>query len=356
MVSVDSSVLFVPLRSNAAQLVAGAPVAAIRRKLKYASLVYDELWLENGTIRIQAGQGGSSTFDTGEEAFQTVAERRAGMKGGFQLAVGLESTPGVAAPAESMRTVMASPTATIAWRPTLIPFDVELPVTCDWVRWIDTMRSSEVSKLASSWSLRDRSNDALLSAVPDSFTRSLIIDHTNFDLARAALNGVPAMQDATHRQVLSARLDSTTTWRPTGFAVPVLAPRVGYLAWSEIAKLRADRAIRYYRGAMHDLEMEALEVCADGEDVERVLNVLLQKRLAKLAEPPRGAGSVLFNGAVSFFVGAGIGAATAGWSGSSAICGGAALGTVFDVGLESVHMARARAARSWVSLHQKLSE
>ncbi len=72
--------------------------------------------------------------DTGEEAFQTVAERRAGMKGGFQLAVGLGHSGTASIPAESMRTVMASPTATIAWRPTLIPFDVELPVTCDWVR------------------------------------------------------------------------------------------------------------------------------------------------------------------------------------------------------------------------------
>ena len=51
-----------PLRSNAKALVAGAPVAALRRRLKYASVFQDQLFLESGVLQIEAGEGGSSIF------------------------------------------------------------------------------------------------------------------------------------------------------------------------------------------------------------------------------------------------------------------------------------------------------
>ena len=41
----NESVLVVPLRSNASTLLAGAPIAAMRRRLKFASLFYDRLFL-----------------------------------------------------------------------------------------------------------------------------------------------------------------------------------------------------------------------------------------------------------------------------------------------------------------------
>jgi hypothetical protein len=355
MADSDERQLFVPLRSNASQLVAGAQVEAIRRKLKYASVAYDGLLFEDGALRIAAGEGGSSTFPVPDRRFQPVFDRRVGMRSGFSIAVGAEETPGVPAPSGAMRTVAMSPTAAISWTPTLIPFEDELPATCDWVTWVSTARSFEVSKLASSWSFRDRNNDALLSAVPVSFARSLIIDHANTDLALAALNGVAVMQDATHRQVVSSRLDSATTWQPVGFAVPLLAPQVGTLSWPEIASLRADKAMRDYRSMLRELEAEALQQAVTDQDVERTVNVLLHKRLLKLAEPPRGSISALFNGVVSFFVGSGIGAITTGWTGPVGILGGAALGTAVDVGRMALDRSRARSARRWVSLHQRLA-
>lgn len=355
MADADQRLLFVPLRSNASQLVAGAPAEAVRRKLKYASVTYDGLLFENGAVRIEAGEGGSSAFTGVDTAFQSAFERRVGMQSGFAITVGLEETPGAQPAAEAMRTVVASTTAAISWRPTLIPFGDELPATCGWVTWVDAPRSPEVLKLASSWSFRDRNNDALASAVPARFARSLIISHANTDLARAALSGVAVMQDATHRQVVSSRLDSATSWQPVGFAVPLLAPRVATLPWSDIASLRADKAMRSYRAMLRELEAEALQLSSDDQDVERAVNVLLRDRLLKLAEPPRGSLSALFDGVVSFFVGAGIGALTTGWTGPAGVLGGAALGTAVDVGHAALDRSRARSARRWVSLHQKLA-
>src|SRR5215472_12709384 len=53
------SALYVPLRSNANSLVTGTPIAALRRRLKYASVFHDTLILESGILRRHADAGGS---------------------------------------------------------------------------------------------------------------------------------------------------------------------------------------------------------------------------------------------------------------------------------------------------------
>jgi integrase len=54
----NESVIVVPLQSNASALLAGAPVAALRRRLKFASLFLDRLLLETGIFRVHAGPSG----------------------------------------------------------------------------------------------------------------------------------------------------------------------------------------------------------------------------------------------------------------------------------------------------------
>lgn len=51
VVAHDESVLVVPLRSNAHTLLTGGPVAAMRRRLKHASLLFDALYLDSGIVR-----------------------------------------------------------------------------------------------------------------------------------------------------------------------------------------------------------------------------------------------------------------------------------------------------------------
>ncbi len=82
--------LVVPLRANASTLLAstllaGAPIAALRRRLKFASLFYDRLLLETGIFRAHAGPTGSSTFivpptEQDPPRWQTPAERHAGTR------------------------------------------------------------------------------------------------------------------------------------------------------------------------------------------------------------------------------------------------------------------------------------
>lgn len=82
----NESALLVPLRSKANTLLAGAPVAAVRRRLKFANLFYGRLLLEDGIVRMHAGPSGYFTaaeLSGGQERprWQTPAQRAGPMSG-----------------------------------------------------------------------------------------------------------------------------------------------------------------------------------------------------------------------------------------------------------------------------------
>lgn len=167
-VAAGESVLVVLLRSNAHTLLAGAPVAAMRRRLKFASLFFDKLYLEAGVFRMEAGPaGGFSTLEPAIDGtrWQTPAQRRTAQASSFQVAIGRELVPGTHAPA--MRTVMESPTSH-SWAATLDPFGGELPPACDWVEWVRSPRlPSELDRVVRDWTWADDHNAALERAIPE---------------------------------------------------------------------------------------------------------------------------------------------------------------------------------------------
>ena len=161
----DASVLVIPLRSNAHTLMAGAPIAAMRRRLKFASLFYDRLLLESGILRVQAGPTGSSSFivpPSSEDPprWQTPAERHAATGVPFAIAIAPDNTPGA-----TPRTVVSSDTA-IAWTATLHPFAHELAPGTDWVDFVTTRDpEGQAKQLEQQWTWTDRRNAALASAI-----------------------------------------------------------------------------------------------------------------------------------------------------------------------------------------------
>ena len=58
----DESALLVPVRSNGSALLTGKPVESVRKRLKFASLYFDYVFLETGIFDMSAGPGGSSGF------------------------------------------------------------------------------------------------------------------------------------------------------------------------------------------------------------------------------------------------------------------------------------------------------
>jgi hypothetical protein len=170
----NESVLVVPLRSNASTLLTGAPIAAMRRRLKFASLFYDRIFLETGILRVHAGPDGSSSFivpptEDNPPRWQTPAERRAGTGVTFAIAVGPVGRPGV-----TPGTVVSSETA-IAWTATLHPFADELPHGTDWVEF-RTSRDpvGAAHQLAQRWTRADERNRPLEHAIPIKFLLQLL--------------------------------------------------------------------------------------------------------------------------------------------------------------------------------------
>lgn len=77
------STIFFPLRSNAHSLLAGPPANSVRKRLKIASLLYDEVLIDDGALDILAGPEGASIFPHSTERvarWQTGARTRIGSR------------------------------------------------------------------------------------------------------------------------------------------------------------------------------------------------------------------------------------------------------------------------------------
>lgn len=212
-----------PLRSNARTLLAGTPIVAMRRRLKFASLfLRPSSPGDRHTPRYSnAGPHGSSSFivpptDADPPRWQTPAERRAGTGVTFVVAVSPDGRPD--APTQ---TAVASEAA-IAWTATLHPFAEELPQGTDWVDFVTSRNpTGEVQQLAQQWIWADERNRALERTIPIKFVRDTIINSANRDLALAAAAGVSVTTDRIHSQVAAQRFNDDS-WKLRGYAVPIV--------------------------------------------------------------------------------------------------------------------------------------
>jgi hypothetical protein len=351
----DESVLVVPLRSNAHTLVAGAPIAAMRRRLKFASLFYDRLFLETGILRVQAGPTGSSSFivpPSGEDPprWQTPAERHAATGVRFAIAITADNTPGA-----TPQPVVSSDT-TIAWTATLHPFADELPSETDWVDFVTTRDpQGQAKQLEQQWIWADRRNPALEQAIPVQFVRQTIIDGANHDLALATTAQVAATSDRLHAQVVAQRFNDEQGWKLQGFTVPLLFPRVGELPWTAIAELRHDRRMAWFRVKLREVEAEAMAEAAGG-DIEGAARNAYMRHLADASDKLESVASAVGKTAVAIVIGGITGTATMPIPAPWAIVAGATVGAV-PTAITSVRdLVRQPRSKGWVAVHQRIAQ
>lgn len=345
-----------PLRSNAKSLVTGAALASVRRRLKAASVLYDAVLLEHGSMSIQAGTKGSSAFwrpSSDAPRFQTPGERGAAQGSDFTLMVGTESVPGEAA--TNMVPIVHSDTA-VCWEPTLEPFRSELPANADWIDWVHAPDPNpDGRRIADAWSRRDRQNSSLREAIPIEFVRSCVIKHGNRDLVLAAGTGALCSQDDLHSRVSEQRLnESQSSWQIQGFALPVLVPDVGHLPWDEIVAARKHRAIARLRSVLAEIEGETWPTAVDGGDVERAVHLAAERRLAAAAAATDSIGTTAKKTLLGLVVGAGSGVATLGITGPLGAIAGAGLGSTIGGVLDVSSLLRERRTRDWTGLLCKL--
>jgi hypothetical protein len=343
----DDSVLVVPLRANAHSLLAGAPVAALRRRLKFASLLYDRLFLETGIYTASAGPNGSSGFvdpptATHPARWQSPAERRAGTGNSFMVLVGGR--------------VAVQSVASISWSATLQPFADELPQGIDWVDFVRPPKpTGQVQQLVQRWTWDDQRNPALESAIPVRFVRNLVIDDANRDLALAVAAGAAVTIDRLHGQVVAQRFnDDNGGWRLRGYAVPILFPHVGDLQWTTIADLRREPEIARFRAVLRQVEDEAMDEAASG-DIQAAAHHAYENHLAAANAKLDGILGPARRAAIGLVIGAGSGFATMGITGPAGILAGTALGAAPTTVIDIRKVVRQRRSRGWVSVHQRIT-
>jgi hypothetical protein len=284
----------------------------MRRRLKFASLLYDHVVLEEGVLQMHAGSlGGFSVVEYDlppEQArWQTPEQRHADQASQFQLNIGPEDTPGV--PATVMHPVLVSDNE-IAWRATLEPFAAELPPGADWVHFGRTKDPrGDLARIMSQWTWADQRNPALKAAIPVLFVREAVIKNADRDLAVAADNGLAAAVDPFHMQVVAQRFNDEAGWRLRGYSVPVLYPQVGDLPWEVIADLRREPNIARFRAVLQEVEEETEAEAATG-DVEAAAHHAYERHLADASGRLEGIGTIVRKAPARIVVSGAIGTAT----------------------------------------------
>ena len=352
------SALLVPLRSNGRSLLAGPSIKSVRRRLKFASLYFDQVFLEEGIFDMSAGPGGSSGFVRppleGEiPRWQSPASRGAEQRRSFTVSVGRDVVPGVTA---GPMTTAISSDASVSWKATLYPFASELPAAADWISFTRTVDpSGHVGRMSDQWRRADESNAALERAIPERFVRNAVIKQANRDLGFGAQYGLAVSMDPLHHQVVAQRFEDDDNWKLFGFAVPILFPRVAEWSWEDIADLRRDPEMSRLRRILREVEEEAAVESAGG-DIESAAHHVYERHMAAASGTVDSLGAVVGKTGASIVI--------SGITSAAVLplhpLQGFAVGTIAGGVVSPIGNARCRVQqrsfKGWVALAQRINE
>lgn len=309
-------------------------------------------------MSIQAGPNGSFTSRNPPGTpvaarWQTPLGRSRAEAAPITLSIARETVPGVPAPGPYHQ-VLNSKTS-ICWLPTFEPFRKELPPGCNWVVFgAPGEIPPEFRRLYNRWKRVNGQNTALERLVPEQFVRDLLVDHVSNDLAVGMSGGWAISVDRHHGGVMSARFASDSTIQTSGFALPILVPRVGHLDWTDVSNIRRLPAIERLREVLHEVEAESLEVVASGSDLESAVRRAYDKKFRSAIERVEGLGALVTHGLAELLVGTALGYATIGL----VLLGppvGAAIGGTIMTGWQVHKIRRYRRERAWVSVMDAIS-
>lgn len=327
----------------------------MRRRLKLASLIFDEVLLEAGMLRVSAGPTGASSFishagDIDSLRWQTPRERSVAMQSRFNVFVGNGDLPGV--PAEQLREFINSETS-ISWNATLMPFAREFSSGCDWMHFVRPEPGRSVKQLANEWTNNDKNNASLRDAIPVKFVRNTVIAGANNDLALAAGSGVAVSIDSLHQQVVAQRFKDAAGWHLRGFAMPILLPNVQDLPWESIVEMRKNRHMGRFRAVLRGIEDEVREVYRGG-DVKDVVHRIFERHQSDVFGEVEGLGAGVKKAAGGLVIGGATGVATMGIMGIGGLIVGTVLGTAIQSVFDVTKIIRERRARGWLSVYNEL--
>ncbi len=274
------------------------------------------------------------------------------------MAIALETVPGVRAQGPYHQ--LLSSETSICWMPTFEPFRDELPKGCDWVSFgIPGATTSRVTDLADRRKRLDEKNQALLRLVPEGFVRSLLIEHVATDLAIGSTGEWDVSVDRLHGQVIDAHLAGDALVERKGFALPILVPRVDDLEWEDVRRIRRLKAISRLREVLREVETEAHELAASGDDVEVGVRSAYERKVRHASEGVEGIRSIGSMALAEFVVGFGV---SYGFSGLtllgpvSGLLAASGLTATAVVGLHVRRVRQNRSQRAWLGVMDAITE
>lgn len=355
--------VYFPLASNAHALMTGASLASVRARLKTSSLLHGQVLIESGTMDIRAGPSGSKTrraqIQPNEDPrWQTPTRRSRAQQARISLAISLETVPGV--PAQSPYHQLLSSETSICWMPTFEPFRDELPKGCDWVSFgIPSAATSRVTELVDRRKRLDEKNQALLRLVPEGFVRSLLIEHVATDLAIGSTGEWDVSVDRLHGQVIDAHLAGDALVERKGFALPILVPRVDDLEWEDVRRIRGLKAISRLREVLREVETEAYELAASGDDVEVGVRSAYERKVRHASEGVEGIRSIGSMALAELVVGFGVSYGISGLTLLGPVSGLLAASGLTATVMTGLHVRRVRQNRSqraWLGVMDAITE
>lgn len=304
--------VFFPLRSNASALLQGAPVRSVTDRLKFASLLYEDVMVESGCLMVFVGRESTVILPLVRSAphnsnWQTPRER-ASSRGSQIILTHTE---------EEIR--RESSPAIVAWQPTFEPLRPKLPAsTASWLHFVESDPPHKASLTevyrGSKWWDEDVEGE-LQRKLPDDYVRWVIIKHAKADWASAVNQDAAISMDLLHSLVIESGIAVEERRADAGALVlPILLPHVTSLPWDELSDLRKHSAIADLRQTWQEIGLEVLERSqAEGGPVDTRVHEVYEGRLLRANERVDSIKGQLVTTIVGFVVGeiAGLGATAA---------------------------------------------
>jgi hypothetical protein len=232
-------------------MVVGAPLASLRSRLKIACLLYDRVYLEAGVVNFAADENGAyEVIERRESRWQTSRQRR--MKASLVLRRNDES----GAPTGSGTAIVRG--SSVNWRGTLEPFRAEMPsmngvdfVAVDW-QLAEIEKAAKLTEPAFSEYLGERDGQY--------WKRRHIAKSVAKNIAFSAVSGSAVSVDRTHADSMASYVGPISV--QSEMSIPVLEfsiPKVTALDWEDIAALRANKSIVYWRQSLRETSAELQE-------------------------------------------------------------------------------------------------
>jgi hypothetical protein len=240
---------FFPLRSNAYALMAGSSVADVRRRIKVAALLHDQVLIDAGSFYVTIGTAGATQFrfapgQAPDEDWQTPQERgRAKGQEPLLLVDGQAIRQGK---------------NLIYWQPTFEPFRQELLRAYPWIEFVELDLNQDGKNLVQRLVHEDERDSIPLRGITDQRVRQAILTHANTDAVLATSMDAAVNADRLHRQIYRARVEHGEAERVPGEgALLTLFPDVGELSWDDVDELRNHPDWRYLREFWQEIEIIA---------------------------------------------------------------------------------------------------